>query len=223
MVYSDQNKPKGTLMLKRWGFILAAFCAASLLGGCNEGSKESSVENKQKKDVAANASEIEIDLTSPDHAVKTWWALIDLKENQSAKRCIESNEKDREDKITAGIKSAITGDALARLTSDPDCTAEAYSREIREVKQESDTRSIVLANVKNITMPPSKAIPDETDTKWREKGFEFKYVVEKTSEGWKIAQVYKFDEVNRLIDKDVWEKQFESDALPRYPAYVSAQ
>jgi hypothetical protein len=78
--------------------------------------------------------------------------------------------------------------------------------------------------VKNNAPIPPGATPDETDKKWRSNGFKFKYLVEKSSAGWKVSQVYKFDEYKaKYGDKDGWEKLYTYSDVPRFPSYVSNQ
>lgn len=74
------------------------------------------------------------------------------------------------------------------------CTDDSYSKEIIEVKSESETRAIVFAKIKNNTPIPDGARPDVEDIKTREKGKNYKYVLEKDSEGWKVVQVYAANE-----------------------------
>ncbi len=37
-----------------------------------------------------------------------------------------------------------------------------------------------------------------------------KYILEKESDGWKVAQVYQYSEVNIFLKKEPWEKVFSA-------------
>ena len=81
----------------------------------------------------------------------------------------------------------------------------------------------MFATVRNATPIPAGAEADEYDKKWRETGFKFKYLVEKSGGVWKISQVYKYDESNKYLKKDVWEKVYETPSGPQYPSIVVQQ
>lgn len=104
------------------------------------------------------------------------------------------------------------------------CREDVYDRDIQEVKLESETRAVIFVKVKNVTPVPAGADPDEYDKQYRKNGFRFKYLVEKTSEGWKVSQVYKYDEINlKYLKKDPWEKLYKVSDKPYYPAFVHLQ
>lgn len=122
------------------------------------------------------------------------------------------------------LPKIASGELLAAKTPvERDCTQSTFNREIDEVKTESETRAIVFATIKNNTPLPPGAELDVYDKKWRSNGFKFKYLVEKSAGVWKVSQVYKFDESNKLINKDVWEKNYVRRDKPHVSAYVSVQ
>lgn len=87
-------------------------------------------------------------------------------------------------------------------------------RTIQEVKVESESRAVVIANIRNTTPIPAGAQPDKYDTERREHGELFRYVLEKSGTSWQIAEVYMRDEL-RLYGGD-WRKilPITSDYVP---------
>lgn len=140
---------------------------------------------------------------------------------------IENCKKAAVDKAPSHLKylpQVVDAEVLSyRTPKGGECIPDMYSRDIDEVKTESETRALVFATIRNATPVPPGAEADEFDKNWRAAGFKYKYLVEKSSGAWKISQVYKYDEANKYLKKDVWGKLYEPSNGPRYPAYVGQQ
>lgn len=164
-----------------------------------------------------------IETGSPDLAVKSWWRVFDLKGKIDAEECNVNKLKEKAAYI-AYFPKVAQEDVLRALTpKETVCRENIFERDIQEVKAESETRALVFVKVKNITPAPAGAEPDEYDKQYRKDGFRFKYLVEKTSEGWKVSQVYKYQEVNVILKRDPWEKPYKVREKPDYPAFVHLQ
>lgn len=162
-----------------------------------------------------------IETGSPDLTVKSWWRLLDLREKINTAECNKNVELKARPAYAAYYSKIIQADVLRALTPNGNgCLEDIYERDIQEVKTESETRAIVFAKITNTTPIPVGAEPDELDKRTRRDGFRFKYLVEKTSEGWKVSQVYRYDESNKYLKKDLWEKVYVVSDKPSYPAYV---
>jgi hypothetical protein len=132
------------------------------------------------------------------------------------KNCLESiDEHVRTDAYKGGEKMT-TGAAHAEFINKPDCAPQTYSREIVEVKVESDTRAIVLAKIKATTPIPSGATPDADDLKKREEGFPYKYLLEKVGSEWKIAQIYSY----ASYKDNHWDPLYTETPAPRVHSYI---
>ena len=89
------------------------------------------------------------------------------------------------------------------------CEQDSYSREITEVKTESETRALVFAKYKNISQIPKGSVPTERDEKIRSEGYQLKYVLEKEVDGWKISKIYQESYLSKLMDKELtWDEKF---------------
>ncbi|NDP64788.1 hypothetical protein [Polaromonas sp.] len=172
---------------------------------------------------AVAAELITIQTSSPDQAVKSWWRYLDLVEAQSSDDCKLKQAQTPPNHLKY-LPQVSSGDVLAERTPKKDnCLAEVIAREIDEVKTESETRAIVFTSVRNVTPLPVGSEVDEYDKKWRTEGFKFKYLVEKVGGEWKITQVYKYDESNKYLKRDIWEKTYKPSNKPHVSAYIHRQ
>lgn len=159
------------------------------------------------------------DLSTPDRALKSYWAKKDWHE-----RLMWQAEDDFRKKVVA--KLPAKGEVLATVV-----TAEllAYwrwhdkqislyhddkQREIESVKQETESRAVALVRIRNVSPIPEGAKPDSYQIKVRERGEMFRYVIEKEGPDWKIAEVWENHEY------PLGPRKQYSDLAPRFPAHV---
>lgn len=204
-------------------FRRVAICiAAASVMACGEPVKSgvtgSSQEGPEKNPEIAS---VEVNSISPDSTVKSWWRVLDLREKLLHERCLEQQKRPAEEKYIHYMEKSAQGDVLATFKKQHACQAETYNRDIQEVKTESETRAIVFAVIKNTTPIPAGAQPSGDAVEEREAGFRFKYVLEKSSDGWKISQVYSYEELNAtLLGKEPWEERYDYHDRVMYPSAV---
>lgn len=167
-------------------------------------------------DRAAQApAAIDLSLSSPDQAVKTWWKIRDVAEVDDQNRCLRQVSELSERKSFKYAKSVSTSAALASLEPETYvCDRATYSRDIVEVKVESETRAVVLARIKPSTPIPPGVVLTTDQSKDREKGEQYKYVFEKIGSEWKLAQMYRL----ASYGDNPWEPIFE-ETRTRIPHY----
>jgi len=159
---------------------------------------------------ASAIQKVELQLGSPDQAVKTWWRIRDFAEAESKANC-EKLPRGDELRSTKYERAIYTGTALADLEPPPrTCSADSYNREIIEVKVESETRAIVLAHLKPTTPLPAGVTLTVGQAKDREEGTRYRYILEKVGKEWKIAQMYRYAEYR----DDLWEPVFGEPLQP---------
>lgn len=214
--------------------LVPALLSGLLLSACEKApspvendAKPASTQSKKEPSRALTTAalpEIVIETGSPDSAVKSWWRVLDLKEKIDTEECNQKKSKEKPSYAIYFPKVAQEDVLKTFVPKDVACLEDVYERDIQEVKTESETRAIAFVKIKNITPIPLGAEPDEYDKQYRKDGFRFKYLLEKSSEGWKVSQVYKYDEINlKYLKKDPWEKLYKVDDKPRYPAFVHKQ
>ncbi|MDD5215624.1 MAG: hypothetical protein PHQ03_08830 [Methylococcales bacterium] len=209
--------------MKNYKILTTFFLLGLPLSGCEiptapdkTGIVLSKNETTQVQVITPALPELVIETASPDLAVKSWWKVLDLKSKSTFDECNRYKLMEKPAYIAYYPKVAQE-DVLRYLTKESVCQEDVYERDIQEIKTESETRAIVFATVKNATPIPVGAEPDENEKKWRKDGERFKYLVEKTSEGWKISQVYKYE---KYSEPEPWRKEYSFSDKPHYPALV---
>ena len=212
----------------RTALLLSVF--ALHIAGCNKSAEQSggsagtAPSTKPSASVAsARIESLLVQSSSPDQTVKSWWRYLDLVELENIASCNKASAEQPPAHLRYLAQIADSELLSYKTPKAGGCVLDSFSRDIDEVKTESETRAIVYATIRNATAVPPGAEADEQDKKWRTAGFKYKYLVERTNGAWKISQVYKYDEVNKYLKKDVWEKLYELSTGPRYPAFVGQQ
>lgn len=205
------------MKLTRLSAVLSAFFLAALLVGCGKESQtigNANLATSQPTKAVAGllpVPDLKVDLSSPDRALKTLFAMQD-------RGAVFGYNSDIERKAKAAEAPPIQLDDAFVLFDGPakswferfvkyreigTPTLDVVARDILKVETESETRAIVLVNMKNITPIPAGAELDEYDKKFREEGFNYRYIMTKTGEGWKIEDVQEM-RVNVKAMKQMW-------------------
>lgn len=214
----------------------ASFSAISLslvLAGCSPqpesaptSTPTSSVPNAATQTaVQSPGPAVEIDTSSPDNALKSWWRVLDYREQVTSAECAKRNIQKKPDYFA--LFERVAQDAPLKQYTSVEiayCAPETFEREIQEVKNESETRSIIFAQIRNTSPIPAGADPTPDDRKSRADGYRYKYLLEKTADGWKVSGVYRFNEINQRYKMgDAWEKIYTFSSTPSYPNFVYNQ
>ncbi len=200
--------------------ILVLLCACLVTTGCD---KIQSLAGAQPGATSTSHSmptkmTYEINLTSPDNALKTWWRYKNASSQFHKDVCLymldEMAGVDTYAKVSTGevLESKLSYETAKK------CDTDIYDHEIKEIKQETETRAIAFVKVTNAT--PSPKVPTERETKIRNEGEELKYLIEKVDGNWLVAQVYTYDKNYALLGRDSpWEKKYKLDS-DLYPMYI---
>jgi hypothetical protein len=156
-------------MISKWLFAIVAGVAVASCGG----SGAPSVKSRQES--------TKLDLTTPDRALKSYWAMQDLTWQDDASRS---------DPSATRLAPLLTGGAEADLKA-PHTTL-VLDRDILELKQESDSRASAVVRIRNATPPPAGAVTTEYINNSREKGDRYKYVLEKVNAEWRVSEIWAF-------------------------------
>ncbi|MBH3409857.1 hypothetical protein [Pseudomonas putida] len=194
---------------------LALLPLCFVLTACDKVSSTFSTGAPSKAPAATVSYDFEVNTTSPDQALKTWWRYLDTKSAISLARC-EAYARDHADDFN--VAKVAMGEIEQSLNSRKSiCARSIYEREILEVKQETGTRAVALVKITNAT--PSSASRTLEDEKRRNRGERFKYLIENTGEGWKVSQVYQYDDTSRYTGGSDWPKQY-TPYIETYQTYV---
>jgi hypothetical protein len=180
------------------------------VSGCDQISSVIGNPGNSKPQVPQIDNNFEVNLSSPDNALKTWWRYIDAKAASEQKLCTDFY---KDINLKGGFEKVSTGEVSESLVSNKiNCTRSTYAREILEVKVETETRAVALAKITNSTA--TTVAPTIDDEKRRAQGEKYKYVIEKVGNEWRIAQAYEY-----TTYKSEWTPKYQV-SKDYYPAYV---
>ena len=161
---------------------------------------------KAKADAAET---VQVDLATPDKALKSYWAVRDAVRKKHEK-LVDGWKKDflaAADQLSSVAHSAVFEfkDGLG---------FETFSRDIIDVKIESESRAVVVAVIKNTTPIPAGAEPSKFDEERRRDGQRYKYVLEKGQTGWRVAEIWEW----RTYPSPDWSRNRPDDGKPLTPS-----
>lgn len=198
---------------------LLLMIAALIISGCQPGQDGQSAKQIFSQTAAKSRPSV-IDISTPDKALKSYWQMKDfLRKADSDWRMAQDSEfiKARAE-FNSDARKLMTGDVLSDYLEDEikNWQLKQYDREIVDLKQDTESRATVIAKIRNSTPVPEGAIVTDSDLKKRKEGKKFKYVLEKEADGWRVSQVYEYDEFRiRYEGKDPWKKIFQTEKSQR--------
>ena len=131
------------------------------------------------------------DLSSPDRALKSYWAMqdwtrkTDVSDEELARYAVRRKE------WLEAMTLVLTGEELSDKQKVPSPTLEEYERDILEVRVETDTRAVALVRIRNVTPVPVGAEMSRISEQQRLNGDQYRYIIEKTAVGWKVSEVWR--------------------------------
>lgn len=161
---------------------ISLLCVAALVGcKADKDPPRSAVDMLQ-----GEARSIKLDLSTPDLAVKSWWALKDNQASVEAELCQDTFKA--LSVVSARMKEAHAQPDHVWFDCRP---KEQYSRVIEKVQIESESRAVVFAVVKNATPPDPNAVLSSSERSSKDAGQRYRYTLTHPSSGtdWKIEQV----------------------------------
>jgi hypothetical protein len=180
-------------MIFHWLFAFAIFLT---IGSC--GGSTSPVKTAHRTELPT------VDQSTPDRALKSYWAVQDsLRQDGSEAR----------NPYVEHLARLVTGGAEADLKAVP--IKLVLERDILELRQESDSRASAMVRIRNVTPIPTDAVSTDYTNKAREKGDEYKYVLEKVNLEWRVSEIWAFWEWQTPPE---WHRR--TGNKPSVPAYT---
>lgn len=149
-----------------------------------------------------------IDISTPDKAVKSWWALVDAKADFKFKECTQALNAGQAALLQAQLRLS-TGAITNYLQQDKKCTLYTYDRRIDRVDVETESRALVVATIKNSTRPKEGQSIVSNGPDRATVGVEYRYVLSREDDGWRVDDIYQYDEVYKLMGHDPWKQEYQ--------------
>lgn len=153
-----------------------------------------------------------VDLSTPDRALRSFWDLRSLNDSTLGLRVDTLSDAYRARRRWQAAYRGVVGGAALQEFDEEDAT-QSFAREIVDVDQQTESRAVILARIRNTTPIPEGATPSEYDVKARRDGEDVRYVLEKDAEGWKVVQLQR-----RYYEGDDWNDIF--DVTPSVPTWI---
>jgi hypothetical protein len=131
-----------------------------------------------------------IDVSTPDKALKSYWAVNDIERQRL--QGVHREHHAKVEAVRAQRKDVMTGTLVASLKV-REYPLETFTRDIIEVKVESESRAVIVTLLKNTTPVPPGAEVSDFSQRYRTNGERFKYILEKDQSGWKVAEVWEWE------------------------------
>jgi hypothetical protein len=130
-------------------YLSAPILAIALLG-CNAPTATST----EQAPKAVAQADIQLDFSTPDKSLKTFWQIRDRIREQE--RVLYSEDQPKRKEFQDGLRRATTVDVFQTLSAGLS-PVDKFERDILEVKVESESRAVVTVRIRNTTPIPAGA------------------------------------------------------------------
>jgi hypothetical protein len=143
--------------------------------------------------VAVPARAQAVDLSTPEAAVRTYWRMQDALDSVAASILTGPAERDPFAAARRGYEQTLAGRAAEVLASP--FVRQIYVRDVEAVDLAGPSRALVSAVVHNITPLPEGTLLTHEQEELRTEGQQFRYVVERDGDAWRITQIQRWDDL----------------------------
>lgn len=192
-------------------FLLVPVLAALLLAGCGNQANTSATASPKTEQAADVPPPPVIDTTTPDKAVKSLWATIDWSKAVNQAR-LDRYQPTADEMALKRLEAQLSVPAIASPKVEK-TQRQQYSREILKADVETESRAIVMAQIKNVTPFSADTVLSKYQLKAREQGERVKYVLEKNAGSWQISEAWEWKDYSNEFTKS---RPIEGKAYPIY-------
>lgn len=154
---------------------------------------------------------VKIDTTTPDKALKSYW---DVRDATRVGMIVHFRQSIGEYRNFEKQLANITTDSLIKNLQLNIGRVETFSRDILEVKVESESRAVVLAVIKNTTPVPANAESTQSDEERRLNGERYRYILDRDQSGWRVAEIWEW----ATYPSPGWKKILPKEDKPSVPS-----
>jgi hypothetical protein len=142
---------------------------------------------------AAPARAQEVDLRTPEAAVRSYWRMQDALDSVAASIVTGPAERDPFAAIRRSYEQTVAGRAREVLAAP--FVRQTYAREVEAVDMAGPSRALVTAGIRNTTPLPAGAALTHEQGELRAEGQQFRYVLELEGDAWRITQIQLWDDL----------------------------
>jgi hypothetical protein len=130
------------------------------------------------------------DLSGPDTALHSYWALIDWYQRTMLARV---NAQDPAPSMSDLMATVAVGDVLESFKNFTPRTLK-LERTVESIAREGPDTAQVIAHIRNSPGELPGLTPTPIELFERESGGEYRYLLRRQPDGWKVAEVWRLDE-----------------------------
>lgn len=157
-------------------------------------------------------AKVQVDLTTPDKALKSYWAVRD---SVRAKHSELFSQGIAEYRSAEDQMSSVADGVLAKTFASDVLPIETFSRDLIDVKVESESRAAIVAVIKNSSPIPAGAELSKFDEERRRDGE--RYILERSQTGWRVSEIWEWSD---YLPKNDWKKTRPGDGKLHVPSLV---
>lgn len=195
--------------------IVGLMAAAIAMTGCSDKAAVGSASAPSLKEtVAAAVGAVappalpKIDTSSPDFALKSWWAYLDAQQEHQVRLCKKYAAEIKEFQDARGL--LLAGDPLQVSRERAGwCHEFKVERQIKKVDVETETRSVIHVVMKDAVGPMADEVVPSYAKEGVERGFPYRYVMVKTPDGWRVEDVLQWSETAVVLKRDPWVRVYK--------------
>lgn len=131
-----------------------------------------------------------LNLSSPEKTLESYWAVKDWREKTILSEALAEGKNTVHLVFLKEMEELTEGETKKYFSNFQPRPLTILSRKIISKVEESTSRVIIVANVKNVTPIPADASPAASDIARREAGQDFKYILEKKNNEWRILEIW---------------------------------
>jgi len=161
------------------------------------------------------------DLRTARSALESYWRLKQWNDDRKAREYPATKPQGAYKEFLMSLAGVTAGavNAYFRQQAEEPRLREVFSRTVKAESQESPTRVVIIANVRNVTPPPPGVVPTTAQLAERNRGRDYKYVIEKFGDEWKLAEVWVLPQGGDLLPPTMRYGP-GVDSISRFPSYV---
>ncbi|QMV74455.1 hypothetical protein HS961_17340 [Comamonas piscis] len=188
----------------RTPYLFACLPLALALSACQEDKPTAATQAAAKPTFTAPS----VDISTPDKAVKSWWAVVDSKFNLRYQECTQAASAEQTALLQAQLRVA-TGAVKSYMQHDKECTLFTYDRRIDRVDMETESRALVVTTIKNSTRPKEGQSIANRTLEAATDGVEYRYVLSRENDGWRVEDIYQYDDLLKAMGRDPWKQEYQ--------------
>lgn len=155
-----------------------------------------------------------MDTSTPDKALKSYWAVRDMIRDKRHELAVENLARYQAlDSAMDAVADGALREEFAAKANPP----ETFSRDIIDLKVESESRAVAVARIKNTTPVPAGAEMNSYAEAKRRDGERYKYVLEKSQAGWRVAEIWEEKTTDPVPD---WNKRSPGAGKPSVRSFT---